>query len=53
MTDDSYRRIFYPSKAEVIAGYEKMIKQKEEEIEVWRAYVRKLKGQATLNEVGA
>lgn len=50
---DMYREFFYPTREELIAGYEKAIKRKEEEIEVWRAYVRKLKGQATLNEVGA
>ena len=48
---DFYRELFHPTKEELIAGYERMIKKKEEEIEVWREYVRKLKGQATLGEV--
>ena len=48
---DFYRELFHPTKEEVIAGYEKAIERKKEEIKVWEEYVRKLKGQTTLTSV--
>lgn len=43
-----YNKIFHPSREQIIEGYEKQIKRKEEEIKEIRAHVLKLKGQATL-----
>ena len=48
---DMYRKMFYPTIEELIAGYEKAIQKKEEEIAVWKAYVQKLKDQAVLVEM--
>ena len=50
---DFYRELFHPTKEEIIAGYERTIERMEREIQVWKEHVRKLKGQATLNEVEA
>ena len=48
---DMYREMFNPTTEELIAGYEKAIQKKREEIYVWEEYLQRLKGQSTLSGV--
>lgn len=46
-----YQEMFHPTREQIIAGYEKAIQKKREEIKVWEEYLQKLKGQTTLTGV--
>jgi hypothetical protein len=50
---DYIRKMFFPTRQDIIDGYEIQIKRKEQDLQSLRAYVRKLKGQVTLDEVTA
>ncbi len=50
---DYIRKMFFPTKRDIIDGYEIQIERKEQELQSLMAYVRTLKMQVTLDEVTA
>ncbi len=50
---DYIRKMFFPTRQDIIEGYEIQIERKEQDLQSLRAYVRTLKGQVTLDEVTA